>query len=83
MMVSFMVLFPLTFVSNVFVDPRTLPQWLQRFVDINPISILATAVRGAMHGTGTVQQVVLVLIVSVIMTAIFAPITIYLYRNKK
>lgn len=83
MMVSFMVLFPLTFVSNVFVDPRTLPQWLQSFVDINPISILATAVRGAMHGTGTVQQVVLVLIVSVIMTAIFAPITIYLYRNKK
>lgn len=83
MMVSFMVLFPLTFVSNVFVDPRTLPAWLQSFVDINPISILATAVRGAMHGTGTGQQVVLVLIVSVIMTAIFAPITIYLYRNKK
>ncbi|WP_422122247.1 ABC transporter permease [Planococcus sp. X10-3] len=83
MMLSFMVLFPLTFVSNVFVDPRTLPSWLQSFVDINPISILATAVRGAMHGNATVEQVVLVLIVSVIMTAIFAPITIYLYRNKQ
>ncbi|TAA71676.1 ABC transporter permease [Planococcus salinarum] len=83
MMVSFMVLFPLTFVSNVFVDPRTLPNWLQSFVEINPISILATAVRGAMHGTATVQQVMLVLVVSVVMTAIFAPITIYLYRNKK
>lgn len=83
MMISFMVLFPLTFVSNVFVDPRTLPNWLQSFVEVNPISILATAVRGAMHGTATVQQVMLVLIVSVIMTAVFAPITIYLYRNKK
>lgn len=83
MMISFMVLFPLTFVSNVFVDPRTLPSWLESFVDINPISILATAVRGAMHGTVTMQQVMLVLIVSVVMTAIFAPITIYLYRNKK
>lgn len=83
MMISFMVLFPLTFVSNVFVDPRTLPNWLQSFVEINPISILATAVRGAMHGTATVQQVMLVLVVSVIMTAVFAPITIYLYRNKK
>ena len=83
MMISFMVLFPLTFVSNVFVDPRTLPSWLQSFVEINPISILATAVRGAMHGTATMQQVLLVLVVSLIMTAVFAPITIYLYRNKK
>ncbi|PSL41827.1 ABC-2 type transport system permease protein [Planomicrobium soli] len=83
MMISFMVLFPLTFVSNVFVDPRTLPSWLQSFVEVNPISILATAVRGAMHGTSTIEQVVWVLVVSVIMTAIFAPLTIYLYRNKK
>ncbi|WP_203334814.1 ABC transporter permease [Planococcus beigongshangi] len=83
MMISFMVLFPLTFVSNVFVDPKTLPAWLESFVDVNPISILATAVRGAMHGTVTFQQVVMVLFVSLIMTAIFAPITIYLYRNKK
>lgn len=83
MMISFMVLMPLTFVSNVFVDPKTLPSWLQGFVEVNPISILATGVRGAMHGTVTAQQVVLVLIVSLAMTAIFAPITIYLYRNKK
>lgn len=83
MMISFMVLMPLTFVSNVFVDPKTLPSWLQGFVEINPISILATGVRGAMHGTVTAQQVILVLIVSFAMTAIFAPITIYLYRNKK
>ena len=83
MMISFMVLMPLTFVSNVFVDPRTLPTWLQGFVEVNPISILATAVRGAMHGTATMEQVVWVFIVSLIMTAVFAPITIYLYRNKK
>lgn len=83
MMISFMVLFPLTFVSNVFVDPKTLPSWLESFVDVNPISILATAVRGAMHGIVTFQQIVMVLVVSLIMTAIFAPVTIYLYRNKK
>lgn len=83
MMISFMVLMPLTFVSNVFVDPRTLPTWLQGFVEVNPISILATAVRGAMHGTATIQQVIWVFIVSLIMAAVFAPITIYLYRNKK
>ncbi|WP_088006942.1 ABC transporter permease [Indiicoccus explosivorum] len=82
MMISFMVLMPLTFVSNVFVAPETLPSWLQGFVEINPISLLATAVRGLMHGTATAGDVLWVLIVSVVMTAIFAPITLYLYRNK-
>lgn len=83
MMISFLVLMPLTFVSNVFVDPQTLPSWLQGFVELNPISVLATGVRGAMHGTVTVQQVVWVFIVSLILTAVFAPLTIYLYRHKK
>lgn len=83
MMLSFLVMMPLTFVSNVFVDPRTLPSWLQGFVEINPISILATAVRGFMHGTATFEQVMWVLIVSLLFAAIFAPLTMYLYRNKK
>ncbi|WKA53144.1 ABC transporter permease [Planococcus shixiaomingii] len=83
MMLSFIGMMPLTFVSNVFVDPKTLPSWLQGFVEINPISILATAVRGSMHGTATAEQVIWVGIISLIITAIFAPLTIYLYRNKE
>ena len=83
MMVSFMVVFPLTFVSNVFVDPATLPSWLQGFVEINPISILATAVRGLMHGNGTWEQIGWVVVVSAIFIVIFAPLTMYLYRNKE
>lgn len=83
MMLSFLVMMPLTFVSNVFVDPSTLPSWLQGFVEINPISILATAVRGFMHDTATFEQVMWVLIVSLLFVAIFAPLTMYLYRNKK
>ncbi|MCR1289050.1 ABC transporter permease [Shouchella clausii] len=83
MMVSMMVLFPLTFVSNVFVDPGTLPSWLQVFVDINPISLLVDAVRGFMHGTATGEQVGWVVAVSFLIAAVFAPLTMYLYRNKK
>ncbi|ERN53763.1 ABC transporter permease [Alkalihalophilus marmarensis] len=82
MMVSMMVLFPLTFVSNVFVDPETLPGWLEKFVDVNPISLLVTAVRGLMHGTATLEQIGWVLFVSVLIMAIFAPLTMYLYRKK-
>ncbi len=83
MMVSFLVVFPLTFVSNVFVDPSTLPSWLQGFVNINPISILATAVRGLMHGNGTLEQIGWVVVVSAIFVVIFAPLTMYLYRRKE
>ncbi|TDQ40716.1 ABC transporter permease [Aureibacillus halotolerans] len=82
MMVSMMVLFPLTFVSNVFVDPSTLPSWLQGFVSINPISVLANAVRGCMHGTVTVEQVVWVFVISGLFVVIFAPLTMFLYRRK-
>lgn len=82
MMVSMMVLFPLTFVSNVFVDPETLPTWLQGFVEINPISLLATSVRGLMHGSVTYEQIGWVLFASAMFIVIFAPLTMYLYRNK-
>ena len=33
---GFMGIFPLTFLSNVFVDPKTLPGPLEAFVDVNP-----------------------------------------------
>ncbi|MBU9721541.1 ABC transporter permease [Bacillus alkalicola] len=81
--VSMMVLFPLTFVSNVFVDPRTLPSWLVGFVDVNPISLVVTAVRGLMHGVATSEQIAWVLIASLVITVIFAPLTMFLYKNKK
>ena len=49
--VSMMVMFPLTFVSNIFVDPKTMPGWMQAVIEVNPITHLATVVRGLMHGS--------------------------------
>ena len=46
MQLSMTVLFPLTFASNVFVDPATMPGWVQAFVKVNPITHLTTAARG-------------------------------------
>ncbi|WP_018924424.1 ABC transporter permease [Salsuginibacillus kocurii] len=83
MMVSMMIMFPFTFVSNVFVDPATLPSWLESFVDVNPISLVVEAVRGLMHGTATSEQIGWALLSSFIIMVIFAPLTMYLYRNKK
>lgn len=46
MSTGFVILFPLTFMSNIFVDPDTMPAWLRAIADANPISHLATAERG-------------------------------------
>jgi ABC-2 type transport system permease protein len=78
---GFMGIFPLTFLSNVFVDPETLPSALRAVVDVNPIAILATASRGLMEGTAQASDVVVVLAVAAALTAVFAPITTRLYRR--
>jgi ABC-2 type transport system permease protein len=78
---GFMGIFPLTFLSNVFVDPATLPGALRGFVDVNPISILANASRGLMEGTAQVGDVVVVLVVAAALTAVFMPLTTHLYRR--
>ncbi|MFD6136277.1 ABC transporter permease [Isoptericola sp. NPDC060257] len=80
--VSMMVLMPLTFASNIFVDPSTMPAALQRFVEINPVTHLVTAVRGLMAGTPDGGEIVWVLVASVVLTAIFGPITMHLYRTR-
>jgi ABC-2 type transport system permease protein len=78
---SFMALFPLTFLSNTFVDPETLPAGLQAFVEVNPISHLVTASRGLMAGTAEAGEIAIVLVTAVVLTVIFAPLTTRLYRR--
>ena len=78
---GFMGIFPLTFLSNVFVDPTTLPGPLEAFVKVNPISILATASRGLMGGTATAGDLGIVLGTAVALTAVFAPLTVRLYQR--
>jgi ABC-2 type transport system permease protein len=79
---GFMGIFPLTFLSNVFVEPDTLPSALETFVEVNPVSILATASRGLMEGNADVTDVAIVLGVAAAITAIFMPITTRLYRSR-
>ena len=81
--VSMMVMFPLTFGSNIFVDPKTMPGWMQAVVEVNPITHLVTVVRGLMHGSVPAGEIGWVLVSSVLLVAVFGPITMVLYRNKK
>ena len=68
---SFLLLFPLTMASNIFVDPRTMPPLLQAIVAYNPVSHLANASRGLMHGGFPAGEVAWVLGASVVVTAVF------------
>jgi ABC-2 type transport system permease protein len=82
MYAGFMAIFPLTFLSNVFVDPSTLPGPLKAFVDVNPISILATASRSLMQGQPDGTAIVVSLAVAAGLAAVFLPITTRLYRSR-
>jgi ABC-2 type transport system permease protein len=76
-----MALFPLVFLSNVFVEAETLPRWLEAFVDVSPISHLATAARGLMGGTVPGVELTVSLGAAALLAAVFAPLTTYLYHR--
>lgn len=77
------VLFPLTMVSNVFVDPATVPGWLEAFIDVNPVTHLVTGVRDLTAGVSPGIEVVWVLATAALLTAVFAPLTMRAYAARK
>jgi ABC-2 type transport system permease protein len=79
---GFMGIFPLTFLSNVFVEPETLPAPLEAFVNVNPISILADASRGLMEGSVDAADIGISIATAAVLTAIFMPLTTRLYRSR-
>ena len=78
---GFMVIFPLTFLSNVYVEEDTLPAGLKAFVEANPFTHLVTASRDLMSGTLQAENLIVVLGTAVLLTAIFLPLTTRLYRR--
>ncbi|MCB1498952.1 MAG: ABC transporter permease [Bauldia sp.] len=83
MTMSWLVLMPLTFASNIYVDPATMPGWLQAFVAVNPVALLVTAIRELMSGTATASAILAALIGPAVVTAICAPIAMALYARRR
>jgi ABC-2 type transport system permease protein len=79
---GFTFLFPLVFASNIMVEPTTMPGWLRAFVEVNPISLMATAMRGLMGSGATPHGVGVALIAPAVLTAVLAPVTLWLYRRQ-
>jgi ABC-2 type transport system permease protein len=87
--VSFMVILPLTFISNVFVPIATLPDWLQPFAAWNPVSTLTASLRelwgnpNPFSATGLPAQFPILITIGwmVLLVAIFAPMAVRKYRS--
>jgi ABC-2 type transport system permease protein len=85
----FTTLFPITFVSNVFVPPQTLPTWLQFVAEWNPTSTLTGALRQLWGNPNPFRSdsfpsenpvlVTLVWVAAII--AIFGPLGVRRYRS--
>ena len=73
----------LVFASNIMVDPGTMPGWLRAFVDVNPVSLMTTALRGLMSGDANLAEVGLALIAPVLLTVVLAPVTLWLYTRSE
>lgn len=87
---SFMVLFPLTFISNAFVQASNLPGPLEFIANWNPVSALVQAARELFGNTGAsppadtfpMQHPVLtVLVGSAAMLLVFVPLTVSRFRR--
>jgi ABC transporter DrrB family efflux protein len=87
--VGFMFIFPLTFVSNIFVPPETLPSWLQPVAEWNPVSAVTAAVRelwgnpNPYVGAGFPAEHPILLTVgwTAVLIAIFGPLGVRRYRS--
>ena len=88
--VSFMFIFPLTFIANTFVPIETLPGPLKVFAEWNPVSTVAQAVREAFGNTGgapvpdawSLQNPILyTLIWAAVIVAIFVPLSTHQYNK--
>ncbi|MGO4691277.1 ABC transporter permease [Glaciibacter sp. 2TAF33] len=87
---SFIILFPITFVSNAFVPSDTLPTPLRIFAEWNPVSSLVQAARELFGNVGTApvpdvwtmqHPVITVLIGVSVMLVLFVPLSIRKYRS--
>lgn len=83
MTTSFVFLMPLTFASDIFVNLSTMPGWLQAVVGRNPVTHLAAASRGLMHGGAAGADVAWVLVASAVIVLVASPIAMRLYRKER
>jgi ABC-2 type transport system permease protein len=80
--ISMLIMFPLTFLSNAFVPVSTLPNWLEAFVKVNPVSLVVTAIRDLMNEGAVTGNVAWALLGCAVVVAVFLPLSVRSYARK-
>jgi oleandomycin transport system permease protein len=79
---GFVLLFPLTFASNAFAPTATMPGWLQGWVKVNPVTILADATRGLLVGGPVATPLIQSLLWAAGLMAVFAPLAVWAFKRR-
>jgi len=84
----YLVVFPMTLTSSVFLPTRTMPGWLQAFAEHQPVTVVANALRGLTLGPGALPaghtvagETLLALAWTAGILTLFAPLAIRSYRR--
>ncbi|MDN5670065.1 MAG: ABC transporter permease [Renibacterium salmoninarum] len=80
--ISFLVLFPLTFLSNAYVRPESMPPFLEAFVNVNPLSFLISGLRDLTNDGVFSSNAWFALIGAAAIVLVFAPLTVRAYMRK-
>jgi oleandomycin transport system permease protein len=79
---GFAVVFPMSFTSNAFVPIDKMEGWLQAWAKVNPVTILADAVRGLLNGGVTAAPLTQSLLWALGLTVVFAPLAVLAFKRK-
>lgn len=80
--ISLLVMFPLTFLSNAFVPTDTMPGPLRAFAEVNPVSLVITAIRDLANDGALTGDVGWALLGCAVVIAIFAPLSVRAFNRK-
>lgn len=79
---GFIWIFPLVFASSAFVPISTMPDWLQEFAKINPITLTVNTVRGFSLGQPLTGDFLKASLAIALILIIFAPLSVFTYRKR-
>jgi oleandomycin transport system permease protein len=80
--IVFLIMFPLTFASSTFVPISSMPDWLQSFVNVNPITHLIGAMRGLMLGGPVQSHLLWTFLWMGILLVVFVPLALRAYGRR-
>jgi oleandomycin transport system permease protein len=78
----FLLIFPLSFGSSAFVQPATMPGWLQAWTKANPITRLVDAMRGLMVGGPVTENLLITFAWMAALLLVFVPLTLRAYKRR-